>query len=124
MFFLVPHLHIALMDLYWLVGPCKQYHVVNTLKAAVKMQMVRAEQALKDVEAERHAWDANAAEMKEEIDGKLNFQMQVAQKKSQVAARRDVLTKNLARIEENELAAEQARSELLPAYEKALEVCY
>ena len=83
------------------------------------MQMVRAEQALKDVEAERHAWDANAAEMKEEIDGKLNFQ-----KKSQVAARRDVLTKNLARIEENERAAEQARSELLPAYEKALEVCY
>lgn len=87
------------------------------------MQMIKAEQALKDVEAEKHAWDANAAEMKEEIDGKLNFQMQVAQKKSQLAARRDVLTKNLARIEENERAAEQARSELLPAYEKALEVC-
>lgn len=87
------------------------------------MQMVRAEQGLKDIEAEKHTYDAHALKMREEIDGKLEFQVQVSQKKTQVIAKSDVIKKNLAKIEENERAANAAKAELMPAYEKALEVC-
>lgn len=86
------------------------------------MQMVRAEQGLKDIEDEKHTYDAHAMKMREEIDGKLEFQVQVSQKKTQMIAKSDVIKKNLAKIEENERAANAAKAELMPAYEKALEV--
>ena len=84
---------------------------------------MRAEEALKQVEAEKQTYDAHAGEMREEIEGKLNYQMQVVQEKKRKVAMRDSIAKNLAKIDENERAAEAAKAELMPAYHKALEVC-
>eukprot|EP00892_Ulva_mutabilis_P010923 jgi/Ulvmu1/8202/UM041_0011.1 len=89
--------------------------------ATLEEEKLRAEEALKEVEEEKHAYDAHANEMKKEIEGKLKFQMHVAQQKAQKISLRDVIAKNLAKIEENERAAEAAKAELMPAYTKALE---